>query len=135
MDRIPVKEAPLAARAAALSSLLPEDVVMVRRTAAWIWGLDVLPPGVDEADWEIELVMAAGPGNPSETPASAGTIETAPITSESSGTASGASSDFLRRPAPYLEALLTAMLQRGWTPDDAAMERLALHLARLARRR
>ncbi|TDB88141.1 hypothetical protein [Actinomadura sp. 7K534] len=97
VDRIPVNGASLAARAAALSSLLPEDVVMVRRTAAWIWGLDVLPPGVDEADWEIELVMAAGTGNPSGTHAtsplaSVGAMEAVPITSESSETAFDASS-------------------------------------------
>ncbi|WP_433468862.1 hypothetical protein [Spirillospora sp. CA-128828] len=64
---VPVKGASLAARAAALSSLLPEEVVIARRTAAWIWGLDVLPPGVNEVDWDVELITpqksdpAAGP--------------------------------------------------------------------------
>ncbi|MUN39127.1 hypothetical protein [Actinomadura litoris] len=43
-------------RARALSTLLPEEAVVARRTAAWIWGLDVLPPGVNEADWEIEVI-------------------------------------------------------------------------------
>jgi hypothetical protein len=53
---VPVKGASLAARAAALSGLLPAEVVIARRTAAWIWGLDVLPPGVNEADWDVELI-------------------------------------------------------------------------------
>lgn len=70
VDSIPVKGASLVARAAALSSLLPEDVVMVRRTAAWIWGLDVLPPGVDEADWDIEWAVLAGTGYRSAVPTS-----------------------------------------------------------------
>lgn len=278
VDPTPVKGASLAARAAALSGLLPEDVVMVRRTAAWIWGLDVLPPGVDEADWDIELAALARTGDPSgvagdgslRVPADhvveeAGVRITSltrtaldcarwlpryeavaaldqflrrgvdpdeltkmaralpgyhgnkrlreAIRLSDRGAASPGESwtrvavvksgfprpeaqvpvlgphgewlyvdlgypefrvgveydgeryhsgrtarahderrrawlaremgweiipftkHFLRRPAPYLEALLTAMLQRGWTPDDATMERLALRLARLARRR
>ncbi|WP_141576845.1 hypothetical protein [Actinomadura sp. WMMA1423] len=53
---IPVKGAGLAARAAALSSLLPQEVVIGRRTAAWLWGLDVLPPGVREIDWDVEFL-------------------------------------------------------------------------------
>ncbi|MFC6882086.1 MULTISPECIES: hypothetical protein [Actinomadura] len=43
--------------------------------------------------------------------------------------------DFLARPGPYLEALLTALLHRGWQPDDAVMQRIAAHLARLSRPR
>ncbi|RFU36419.1 hypothetical protein DZF91_38165 [Actinomadura logoneensis] len=39
--------------------------------------------------------------------------------------------DVLVRPTPYLEALLTALLDRGWQPDDRTMDRLATHLARL----
>ncbi|MEV4254086.1 hypothetical protein AB0J52_13085 [Spirillospora sp. NPDC049652] len=39
--------------------------------------------------------------------------------------------DVLARPAPYLEALLTALLDHGWNPDDDTMDRLATHLARL----
>ena len=66
---VPAGGAPLAARAAMISRLLPsEDVVIVGRTAAWIWGLDVLPPGADEADWDVELVVPAprdGPSGPS----------------------------------------------------------------------
>jgi len=58
---VPVKGASLTARAAALSRLLPDDVVIARRTAAWIWGLDVLPPGVDEADWDVELITLTPP--------------------------------------------------------------------------
>ncbi|MDL4821482.1 hypothetical protein [Actinomadura opuntiae] len=43
-------------RAAALSRLLPPDAVIARRSAAWIWGIDVLPPGVSETDWDVELI-------------------------------------------------------------------------------
>ncbi|TDD74312.1 hypothetical protein [Actinomadura rubrisoli] len=53
----PVKGTSLASRAATLSRLLPSEAVIARRTAAWIWGLDVLPPGVKEADWDVELIM------------------------------------------------------------------------------
>ncbi|WP_051712680.1 hypothetical protein [Spirillospora albida] len=60
----PVDGSSLETRAAALSRLLPPDVVIARRTAAWIWGLDVLPPGADAADWEIDLVTAAGENAP-----------------------------------------------------------------------
>ena len=42
--------------------------------------------------------------------------------------------DFLYRPAPYLEALLTGLLQRGWEPDHATMEQIAARLALLIRR-
>jgi hypothetical protein len=52
----PAKGASLAARAALLSGLLPAEAVIGRRTAAWIWGLDVLPPGVDETDWPVDLI-------------------------------------------------------------------------------
>lgn len=61
---VPVKGTSLAARAAMLSRLLPEEVVIARRTAAWIWGLDVLPPGVNEVDWDVELIT---PRNPDDT--------------------------------------------------------------------
>ncbi|TDC68340.1 hypothetical protein E1200_11875 [Actinomadura sp. GC306] len=98
VDRVPVQGASIAARAAALSSLLPEEMVMVRRTAAWIWGLDVLPPGVDEADWEIELVVPARTRSPSDLSrasdsAAAGATEETPIASAASGTVSGALAD------------------------------------------
>ncbi|WP_067462293.1 hypothetical protein [Actinomadura macra] len=52
----PATGSSLRARAAALSRILPADVVVGRRTAAWIWGLDVLPPGVNESDWNVELI-------------------------------------------------------------------------------
>jgi hypothetical protein len=42
--------------------------------------------------------------------------------------------DFLSRPAPYLEALLTAMLHRGWNPSDKTLDRIATRLTRLSRR-
>lgn len=66
---VPVKGASLTARAAALSGLLPDDVVIARRTAAWIWGLDVLPPGVNEADWDVELITPRSPETDSGVPA------------------------------------------------------------------
>ncbi|NDU71560.1 hypothetical protein GWI34_02820 [Actinomadura sp. DSM 109109] len=70
---VPVKGAGLAARAAALSRMLPPEALIARRTAAWIWGLDVLPPGVDELDWGVELVT---PGTSS--PITAGTVDLPP---------------------------------------------------------
>ncbi|QFG26071.1 hypothetical protein [Actinomadura sp. WMMB 499] len=65
---VPVKGATLESRAALLSRLLPEEVVIARRTAAWLWGLDVLPPGVREADWPVDLIDPRRPGThlPSE---------------------------------------------------------------------
>lgn len=73
---VPVKGASPAARAAALSGLLPGDVVIARRTAAWIWGLDVLSPGVDEASWDVELITSASSTNSREpSPISADTAE------------------------------------------------------------
>ncbi|MFD0905199.1 hypothetical protein [Actinomadura sediminis] len=59
---VPVKGAPLETRAAMLSRLLPGEVVIARRTAAWLWGLDVLPPGVRESDWPVDLVDPSDPG-------------------------------------------------------------------------
>ncbi|GAA2111512.1 type IV toxin-antitoxin system AbiEi family antitoxin domain-containing protein [Actinomadura alba] len=47
----------LEARASVISRLLPPHTVVARRTAAWLWGLDVLPPGVDAARWPVELVV------------------------------------------------------------------------------
>ncbi|MBW8485611.1 hypothetical protein [Actinomadura parmotrematis] len=43
--------------------------------------------------------------------------------------------DLLTRPAPYLEALLTALLHRGWNPTGRDMDRIATNLTRLHRRR
>ncbi|GAA2610928.1 type IV toxin-antitoxin system AbiEi family antitoxin [Actinomadura fulvescens] len=50
----------LSARVEAMSPLLPPRTVIGRRTAAWIWGLDVLPPGAGQADWKIELLVPPG---------------------------------------------------------------------------
>jgi hypothetical protein len=50
----------LAIRAGALGSLLPRHVVIGRRSAAWLWGLDVLPPGQGEEAWPVELLVPAG---------------------------------------------------------------------------
>ncbi|MFG2000800.1 hypothetical protein ACGFNU_16810 [Spirillospora sp. NPDC048911] len=50
----------LRARAEAMSPLLPPDAVIGRRTAAWIWGLDVLPPGTNQSAWKIELLVPPG---------------------------------------------------------------------------
>ncbi|MDL4774473.1 MULTISPECIES: hypothetical protein [Thermomonosporaceae] len=41
--------------------------------------------------------------------------------------------DFLARPVPYLEALLTALLQRGWNPDGTTMDHIATRLSRRRR--
>lgn len=76
---VPVKGSGLAARAAALSSLLPQEVVIARRTAAWIWGLDVLPPGVNELDWDVELITPRTPEAPPEpSPVTADSVEVPP---------------------------------------------------------
>lgn len=50
----------LRGRAAALCRVLPASAVVCRRTAAWLSGLDVLPPGVAEAQWPVEVVVPAG---------------------------------------------------------------------------
>ncbi|WP_192809943.1 type IV toxin-antitoxin system AbiEi family antitoxin [Actinomadura rudentiformis] len=50
----------LSARAQLMSRLLPPHVVIGRRTAAWIWGLDVLPPGTGQAGWKVELLVPPG---------------------------------------------------------------------------
>ncbi|WP_171069509.1 hypothetical protein, partial [Actinomadura geliboluensis] len=42
--------------------------------------------------------------------------------------------DFLITPAPYLEALLTALLHRGWKPDNETMTKIETRLATLKRR-
>lgn len=47
----------LAERARAVSRALPSHVVVTRRTAAWLWGLDVLPPGVRDARWPVEVAV------------------------------------------------------------------------------
>ncbi|MES9538492.1 hypothetical protein [Actinomadura sp. NPDC000600] len=72
---LPVKGAGLAARAAALSGLLPREVVIARRTAAWLWGLDVLPPGVSEIDWDVEFLT---PGTSDSFPVTADNAEIPP---------------------------------------------------------
>ncbi|OLT26931.1 hypothetical protein BJF79_11915 [Actinomadura sp. CNU-125] len=66
---VPVKGASLETRAAMLSRLLPGEVVVARRTAAWLWGLDVLPPGVREADWPVDLVDPRSSGPQARIPA------------------------------------------------------------------
>ncbi|MFI0445788.1 type IV toxin-antitoxin system AbiEi family antitoxin [Actinomadura sp. 6N118] len=50
----------LSARAELMSRLLPPQMVIGRRTAAWIWGLDVLPPGTSQAGWKVELLVPPG---------------------------------------------------------------------------
>lgn len=50
----------LRTRAEALCVVLPEHAAICRRTAAWLWGLDVLPPGVDEHEWPVEVLVPAG---------------------------------------------------------------------------
>lgn len=50
----------LRGRSEALCAVLPRWAIGCRRTAAWLWGLDVLPPGVAEARWPVEIVVPAG---------------------------------------------------------------------------
>jgi very-short-patch-repair endonuclease len=49
-------------RAEALRAKLTGEDVVGRRTAAWLWGLDVMPPGRPAADWPVELLTARRPG-------------------------------------------------------------------------
>ncbi|WP_067828840.1 hypothetical protein [Actinomadura kijaniata] len=60
--------ASLTERARAISGLLPEGCAVARRTAAWIWGLDVLPPGVSAMECDVDLVLAPGPMPPGRDP-------------------------------------------------------------------
>ncbi|MGI5202512.1 hypothetical protein ACQEU6_13195 [Spirillospora sp. CA-108201] len=60
---VPVNGTGLSARAEALSGILPQECVVARRTAAWVWGLDVLPPGVNELDWDVELITPEPPSS------------------------------------------------------------------------
>lgn len=55
----------LATRAIAVAREL-SGVIVCRSTAAWLWGLDVLPPGVNEQSWDVDLL--APPGLPSPQP-------------------------------------------------------------------
>lgn len=120
---VPVKGASLAARAAALSRLLPREAVIARRAAAWIWGLDVLPPGVDEADWNVELIT---PGS-SEHPQSRITPESVELPAEHVTQQLGVRVTTLPRTAldcarwlPRYEAVaaLDQFLRRGVTADE-----------------
>jgi hypothetical protein len=54
----------LRARAIVLSRRLPSYAVVGRRTAAWMWGLDVLPPGVSAAAWPVEVLVPPGRSPP-----------------------------------------------------------------------
>lgn len=49
----------LATRAFAVARELP-GVAICRSTAAWLWGLDVLPPGVHERDWDVDVLAPPG---------------------------------------------------------------------------
>ncbi|WP_019634224.1 hypothetical protein [Actinomadura atramentaria] len=40
------------------------DATVARRTAAWIWGLDVLPPGADPREPPLEVIGGARAGPP-----------------------------------------------------------------------
>ncbi|MEU7886853.1 type IV toxin-antitoxin system AbiEi family antitoxin [Microbispora bryophytorum] len=53
----------LAVRAHALG-ITSRDVVACRRTAAWLWGLDVLPPGKRQDEWPVEVVVPGGARTP-----------------------------------------------------------------------
>jgi hypothetical protein len=54
----------LRVRAAALSRRLPPYAIVGRRSAAWLWGLDVLPPGVSQYDWPVEMLVPPGRSPP-----------------------------------------------------------------------
>lgn len=45
----------LATRALAVARDLP-GVSICRATAAWLWGFDVLPPGIREQDWDVDIL-------------------------------------------------------------------------------
>jgi hypothetical protein len=47
----------LASRAEALQKVCTREAVVARRAAAWLHGLDVLPPGQDVADWVVEVLV------------------------------------------------------------------------------
>jgi len=49
----------LATRALAVARELP-GVVVCRATAAWLWGLDVLPPGVRDETWDVDVLTPPG---------------------------------------------------------------------------
>ncbi|MFV2174569.1 hypothetical protein ACFHW2_16975 [Actinomadura sp. LOL_016] len=188
---VPVQGASLETRAAMLSRLLPHEVVVARRTAAWPSGFDVLPPGVHQADWPVDLIdsrtSAPGAHVPAESWTKVAAIDAGfprptcqvPVMGphdrllyvdlgyerfrvgleydgERHHTGSQArdrdhrrrkwlveeqkwelipvTRDFLYRPAPYLEALLTALLHRGWKPDDT-LDRIGRRLRTLTRPR
>lgn len=59
----------LAARASMISRLPAPHAIVARRTAAWLWGLDVLPPGVRQWRWDVELVLPGRDLPPDELPA------------------------------------------------------------------
>ncbi|GAA4577237.1 type IV toxin-antitoxin system AbiEi family antitoxin domain-containing protein [Planotetraspora kaengkrachanensis] len=50
----------LAVRAQIIAAVSGPTAIICRRTAAWLWGLDVLPPGKTSHDWPVELLVAAG---------------------------------------------------------------------------
>jgi hypothetical protein len=54
----------LRARAVALSRRLPGYAIVGRCTAAWLWGLDVLPPGVPASAWPVEVLVPPGRSPP-----------------------------------------------------------------------
>lgn len=54
----------LRARAAAFSRRLPTYAIVGRRAAAWLWGLDVLPPGVSASTWPVEVLVPPGRSPP-----------------------------------------------------------------------
>ncbi|MFC9975817.1 hypothetical protein ACFVH6_33510 [Spirillospora sp. NPDC127200] len=58
----------VADRALAVGPLVPEGAVVARGTAAWVWGLDVSPPGTREAEREVDLILPPGAGPPGHDP-------------------------------------------------------------------
>ncbi|WP_433497772.1 hypothetical protein ACQP1K_23015 [Sphaerimonospora sp. CA-214678] len=58
----------LAVRARAVGVATSPDVIACRRTAAWLWGLDVLPPGKGQTQWPVEVVVLSRARTPPRRP-------------------------------------------------------------------
>src|SRR4051812_12712503 len=58
----------LAVRAQVVAAVTGPTGTVCRRTAAWLWGLDVLPPGRKSHDWPVEILVAAGERMPVRRP-------------------------------------------------------------------
>ncbi|WP_157431530.1 hypothetical protein [Actinomadura hibisca] len=64
----PDQGTPIADHALAVKPLVPDGAVAARGTAAWLWGLDVLPPGARWTEREVDLILPSGEGPPGDDP-------------------------------------------------------------------